>query len=56
MIGGQQAVSLKAGGCTYAGTTAHELTHALGLLSILIWIFFVDQFNFLIKNNYRLLS
>jgi hypothetical protein len=30
MIGGQQAVSLKAGGCTYAGTTAHELIHALG--------------------------
>ncbi len=30
MIGGQQVVSLKAGGCTYAGTTAHELMHALG--------------------------
>ena len=23
-------MSLKAGGCTYAGTTAHELMHALG--------------------------
>ena len=30
MLGGQQTVSLKAGGCTQPGTTAHELMHALG--------------------------
>jgi hypothetical protein len=29
-IGGMQDVSLQAGGCTYAGISAHELMHALG--------------------------
>ena len=30
MIGGGQVLSLQAGGCTYIGTVAHELIHALG--------------------------
>jgi hypothetical protein len=30
MTGGQQTLSLAAGGCTYPGTTAHEFMHALG--------------------------
>ena len=30
MVGGNQALSLQAGGCTYVGTVAHELIHALG--------------------------
>ena len=32
MIGGVQTLSLQAGGCTYVGTVAHELIHALGNL------------------------
>ena len=31
MIGGAQTLSLQAGGCTYIGTVAHELIHALGI-------------------------
>ena len=30
MIGGKQELSLRAGGCTFMGTAAHELIHALG--------------------------
>ena len=30
MMGGKQELSLQAGGCTFIGTSAHELMHALG--------------------------
>ena len=32
MLGGQQLLSLAARGCTWTGTVAHELMHALGLV------------------------
>ena len=54
MIGGQQIVNLQAGGCTYAGTTAHELMHALGFLSLnepLIYLSFFIYYDFSLKNS-----